>query len=121
MEVRGGPREEPFGHLLPTLHPSFVMRTRRWTHAFMADMARAVRWFTTGLQWKDPETNYRPTPSQLNVWLDREVGTPFVVYDVETAPGFPDAGRYDPQYDNLRVVGLSSHDGRRANPDGVSP
>jgi uracil-DNA glycosylase family 4 len=114
MEVRGGPREEAFGHLLPTLHPAFVMRTRRWTGAFIADLARAKRWFTTGLAWKDPDTSYRPTPTDLRTWLAREVGTPFVVYDVETAPGFPDAGRYDAMHDPLRVVGLSSHDGRRA-------
>jgi uracil-DNA glycosylase family 4 len=116
MEVRGGPRNEPFGRLLPTLHPSFVMRTRRWTHAFTSDLSRAVRWFTTGLEWKDPETIYRPTPIGLRAWLDREAGSPFVVYDVETAPGFVigDAERYDPMYDRLRCVGLGSHDGQQA-------
>lgn len=113
MEVRGGPREEPFGHLLPTLHPAFVIRKRRWTHAFVADLARAVRWFSTGLEWKAPETFYRPTPRGLTEWLAREAGTPFVVYDVETAPGLF-GGKYDPQYDLLRCVGLGSADGQRA-------
>lgn len=114
LETRGGPREEAFGHLLPTLHPSFVMRSRRWTGAFLADLARARRWFTTGLAWKDPETVYRPTPSGLIEWLTSEAGSPFVVYDVETGPAFPEADRYDASLDALRIVGLASHDARRA-------
>lgn len=114
LEIRGGPREEAFGHLLPTLHPSFVMRSRRWTHAFMADLGRAVRWFSSGLAWTDPFTIYRPTPSLLSTWIESEAGSPFVVYDVETAPAFPDVKRYDAMFDPLRVVGLSSHDSKRA-------
>lgn len=114
MEVRGGPRQESFGRLLPTLHPSFVMRSRRWTRAFMADMARAVRWFTTGLAWTDPTSMYLPSSTRLRAWIESEAGSPFVVYDVETAPAFPEWEKYDPMEDRLRCVGLSSHDGKRA-------
>lgn len=113
LEVRGGPKNESFGRLLPTLHPSFVMQTRRWTRAFASDLGRAKRWFTTGLAWKDPDTIYLPTPTDLTRWLEREAGK-LVVYDVETAPGFPEADRYDAQYDRLRCIGLASGDGQRA-------
>ena len=55
MTARGGPRtlfldgEAPGDgkgakiQLLPTLHPAFVMRQRRWMGAFRADLARAFR------------------------------------------------------------------------------
>lgn len=115
LEARGGPVQLADGHrILPTLHPAFVMRARRWTQAFTADLGRAFRWFEGKLRWRDPVTTYAPTPAQLEAWLRAQVGTPFVVYDVETAPAFPKYSRYEPTLDPLRCVGLCSHDGATA-------
>lgn len=126
-DVRGGPREVAAAvphdagtftpltlRVLPTVHPAFVLRARRWTRAFHADLGRAFRWFTSGLQWQDPEILYRPTAAQLTAWLEAEAGSPYVVYDVETLPGFPEWDHYDPMHDRLRYIGLGSHDGKRA-------
>jgi uracil-DNA glycosylase len=124
MDVRGGPREiaVPSGvgnegsfaryHVLPTVHPSFVLHARRWQGALRADLSRAFRWFTSGLAWQDPEILYQPTAAQLRAWLETAGGV--VIYDVETLPGFPDVDHYDPLFDRLRYLGLATLDGKRA-------
>lgn len=125
MDVRGGPREVPLmvyrgdtlasltARILPTVHPAFVLRARRWTRAFHSDLSRAFRWFNWGLKWTDPEVLYRPDAPRLTDWLQREAGSDFVIYDVETLPGFPDWEHYDPMHDRLRYLGLGSADGKR--------
>ena len=114
MDVRGGPRDltvdGTWYHVVPTLHPAFVLRARRWATAFRADLSRAFRWFSGGLAWQDPEILYKPTAAQLTAWLDAHPS--LVIYDVETLPGFPEADHYDPLFDRLRYLGLSSYDGR---------
>ena len=71
-----------FIQLLPTLHPSFVVRQRRWTKVFRSDLARAFRWFNGKLGWTEPKMNLRPTLSELRDFL--YAGHPFYAYDVET-------------------------------------
>jgi DNA polymerase len=120
LELRGGPREVPFGdarslRVLPTLHPAFVLRARRWTRAFTSDLGRAFRWFGSGLAWTEPEILYNPTAAELTAWLEAERSP--ITYDVETLPGFSDAAgneHFDPLYDRLTYVGLASADGKRA-------
>jgi len=116
LEVRGGPQNVGSLRMLPTVHPAFVMRSRRWTGAFVADLGRAMRWFTSGLRWQDPVTLFRPSPAQLRAWIARSSRA--VIYDVETAPAFPSPKasecRYDPMRDPLRVVGLCNEDARSA-------
>jgi DNA polymerase len=125
LEVRGGPQNVDVPvederrvvlRMLPTVHPAFVMRSRRWTGAFVADLGRAMRWFTSGLRWQDPVTLFRPSPVQLRAWIAR--ASRAVIYDVETAPAFPSPKasecRYDPMRDPLRVVGLCNEDARSA-------
>ena len=69
--------------VLPTVHPSFVLRARRWTKAFRADLGRAVRWFTHGvLDWRDPAMTFTPTPQALERFL---LANRRLVFDVETA------------------------------------
>ena len=119
LEVRGGPVE---GHLLPdgsyvagvqpsdapagtrplrilpTLHPAFVVRARRWTRAFRSDLSRAHRWFTTGaLGWVEPQVTYNPTPDELSRFLAR-TDIDYVV-DLETTVD-------DPTVADLRTVGI---------------
>lgn len=123
MSVRGGPREivvagaDDVGitkRLLPTVHPAFVMRARRWTRAFNSDMSRAFRWFSTGLGWQDPRMGVAPRPDQLRGWIEKHRRDRFIVCDVETLPGFPDVSHFDPLFDKLTVIGLGSEDGREA-------
>lgn len=89
--------------VLPTLHPAFVMRARRWTRAFRADIGRAVRWFKNRRQWQDPEMLFVPSPDQLRQFF---ASASVFTYDVETtmAP--------NPMMVQLRCVGFCS--GNRA-------
>lgn len=118
LAVRGGPQEVNLEGVavraLPSLHPAFVMRARRWRSALRADLARAWRWYTRGLDWRDPRALYEPTAKELLEWLEREAGTPFVAVDLETSQGFPEADHFDPLFDKIRCVALGSHDGARA-------
>lgn len=120
MDLRGGPMsvERPDGSelkVLPTLHPEMVERNMRWYDPFQIDIARAVKWFRKGLDWKPPTTLYQPTPEQLKQFL-YQPNVPFWTYDVETdakecltarlrciAIGTPEA---------IVVVGYLSIDGR---------
>lgn len=118
LEIRGGPVE---GHLraddrfafgppreptdvrmqvLPTVHPGFVQKARRWTKAFRADLSRAFRWFDGKLGWKEPRITLNPTPDDLVAWLEHNHGEP-IVYDVETTFD-------DPTVAKLKCVGLAT-------------
>jgi hypothetical protein len=55
--------------VLPTFHPAFVARSRRWRPIFVADLGRAFRLFSNKLRWTDPEFHYQPTADQLYRWL----------------------------------------------------
>jgi len=126
MSARGGPvvvphptarvpgREGPEPltiRILPTLHPAFVMRSRRWAGAFRADLARAFRWFTSGLAWKEPRGLYRPSPAQFDAFLTSLLPEAFSVFDVETTPGFPAQDHFDPMWDQLRCIGIGTASG----------
>ena len=118
LEVRGGPVE---GHLrgddafafgppraptdvrvqvLPTVHPGFVQKARRWTRAFRADLSRAFRWFDGKLLWEEPEITLNPTPDELVAWLEANRHEA-IVFDVETTFD-------DPTDSLLKCVGLST-------------
>jgi DNA polymerase I-like protein with 3'-5' exonuclease and polymerase domains/uracil-DNA glycosylase len=124
MEARGGPREvtldvgEPGApslqpvKILPTLHPSFILSSRRWVQAFRADLARAFRWFTSGLAWKDPTVLYRPSPSQLREWLRWARSLPYTSADFETFAGFPAQEHFDPLYDQPKCLGIGEPGGQ---------
>jgi len=74
--------------ILPTLHPAFVLRQRRWTSVFRSDLKRAVDWFLGRAVWEEPEhiggmhaEIKLPDPDWLYEWLlPQEVLT----YDTET-------------------------------------
>lgn len=91
MQIRGGPVTLPDGkRMMPALHPAFVLRMRRWTRAFRADLGRAVRWFKGHSGWVEPEVLVNPSPEQLFAFLS---GPGPFAYDVETKPPLP--GRKD--------------------------
>jgi len=79
QQVPGGARPV---RAMPTLHPSFVMRARRWTHVFRSDLGRAVRWWAGALGWKPPKITYHPDPETLRRFLARP--EPYFAYDLET-------------------------------------
>jgi len=119
LEVRGGPvvghlREDDrfaFGpvrealldvpmKVLPTVHPGFVQKARRWTKAFRSDLSRAFRWFNGELLWVEPKITLNPRPDDLADWLMRNQNEP-IVFDVETTFD-------DPTDSLLKCVGLST-------------
>jgi DNA polymerase I-like protein with 3'-5' exonuclease and polymerase domains/uracil-DNA glycosylase len=97
------PKDGVHHRILPTIHPAFVLRARRWTAPFRADISRAVRWFTGNVKWIDPWVKFKPTPDELYAFLATP-GVPFFSYDVET-----DAR--DPILANLRCIGVSTTEG----------
>lgn len=86
--------------VVPTVHPAFVLRQKRWRKPFRVDLARAIRWFRGTLQWKEPQKLFIPTPQQLEDFILR-AKHPFVVSDVET-----DAK--EPLIAKLRCIGFST-------------
>ena len=99
LAVRGGPVTLASGvKVLPTVHPSFVRRARRWRRVFQADLLKATRFFSDSLRWVEPPILYRPTPAQLAAFF----ATPsrWWSYDVET-----DAK--EPLLANLRCIAIA--------------
>ena len=87
--------------LSPTVHPSFVLRARRWTRVFREDIARAVRWFDGRLAWVEPRVLIRPTPDQLRTFLFRMNAEGIAACDVET-------DGIEPLTARLRCVGIGN-------------
>jgi DNA polymerase I-like protein with 3'-5' exonuclease and polymerase domains/uracil-DNA glycosylase len=85
--------------VLPTLHPAFVLRARRWTRAFRSDLSRAFRWFGGSLGWKQPAITLNPSPADLDLFLSRNDLD--YVYDVETTID-------DPLVARLKCVGIAN-------------
>ena len=102
LSIRGGPVEpRVMGRrmkVLPTVHPAFVRRARRWRRVFQADLRRAQRFFSDALQWTDPVIYYEPSPDLLRWFLSQS--SRYWSYDVET-----DAK--EPLLANLRCIGVS--------------
>jgi len=93
LAVRGGPIgvdenftvtdiDEAVHKVLPTLHPSFVLRSPGWRPVLHLDLGKAFRWFNNRLRWTDPEILWRPDAATLQQWLLQPA--PFHAYDVET-------------------------------------
>ena len=62
--------------VLPTLHPSFVLRVGKWKTAYTVDHERALRFFSDTLTWTNPDILLTPSPEQLAAYLsvDKTVG-----------------------------------------------
>ena len=86
--------------LVPTIHPAFVLRAKRWRGVFRNDITRALRWFQGTLQWRDPQIVYQPTPAQLEDFFFHR-GLKMLNYDVET-----DAR--EPLQAKLRCIGVGT-------------
>lgn len=116
LEIRGAPITSMPGVLImPTTHPAFVLRVRRWTKVFRADIGRAFRWFETGkIDWIPPRVLRRPTPEQFRRWLFGPASRPrwradassyaAIIYDTETTM---EGG---PMWNRLRCTGWGQLD-----------
>ena len=96
----------PERRVLPTLHPSFVLRAPRWSHVLRNDLHRAQRWFRGGLNWATPQITYHPTAEWLETFLNKP-GVPYWTYDLET-------DGIEPLTAKIRCVGIGSPDGQVA-------
>jgi len=85
FELRGSPvtveRGDREVKMLPTLHPSFVMRNLRWDHVVRSDLRRAVRFFSDKMNWYPPDITFNPTAEELLSFITRN---PVLSCDVET-------------------------------------
>lgn len=87
-------------HMMPTVHPAFVLRQKRWRKPFRIDLARAVRWFRGTLAWKEPVRLHMPSPDQLEEFILKSK-FPFILSDVET-------DRKEPLTAKLRCIGFGT-------------
>lgn len=85
--------------VMPTLHPDYVLRQRRWTKIFSGDIGRALRIFRGQDTWVPPNAIYVPTPKQVRDFLLGQ-RLPFWVHDVETDSKYPLKAK-------LRCIGFS--------------
>lgn len=70
--LSSGTGHEGYGdqvQVLPTVHPSFVLRANRWAPVFLNDLGRALRFFSGKLNWTDPAIYVKPTAEGLANWL----------------------------------------------------
>ena len=110
LSLRGGTidlvagRGLPARRVMPTVHPSFVLRAQRWTSVFRGDLFRANKWFTGTMTWTPPQVVYNPSPAWLDAFLNQP-GIPYWTYDLET-------DGIEPLTANLRCVGIGTPDGR---------
>jgi DNA polymerase I-like protein with 3'-5' exonuclease and polymerase domains/uracil-DNA glycosylase len=88
-----------FIRLMPTVHPAFVMRARRWTKVFRTDIARAFQWFRGQLGYTPPTYLPQPTLAEARDFLYS--GAPFFAYDLET-----DAK--EPLVAKIRCIGIGT-------------
>ena len=91
LALRGGLMElnrhpgDPNGGLLrimPTVHPAFVLRQKRWAHVFRNDIAKAARWFRGLAKWNPPDVTYNPGPQTLREFLSDP--DKIYTFDIET-------------------------------------
>jgi DNA polymerase I-like protein with 3'-5' exonuclease and polymerase domains/uracil-DNA glycosylase len=111
QSMRGGPMfvdenwdwvpENGVRKLLPSLHPSFILRSPSWRHVLQSDIAKAFRWFDGCLRWTKPDAIMNPSPEELRQWLKQSA--PFWAYDVET-------DGIEPLECNLRTIAIAIPD-----------
>jgi DNA polymerase I-like protein with 3'-5' exonuclease and polymerase domains/uracil-DNA glycosylase len=108
MSIRGGFVELDAGagfpsrRVMPTVHPSFVMRSPRFMHVFRNDIFKAAQRFRGAATWKPPTIIYHPSPAQLESFLNTP-GIPYWTYDLET-------DGIEPLTAKIRCVGIGTAD-----------
>lgn len=105
MSIRGGFVELdegaglPARRVMPTVHPSFVLRSPRFAHVFRNDIFKAAQRFRGAASWQPPSVIYNPSPEQLEAFLSQSV--PYWTYDLET-------DGIEPLTAKIRCVGIGT-------------
>lgn len=87
---------------LSTMHPAFVLRSRRWTQVFRGDVRKAARMVQGELEWIEPKMLLFPTADEFDTFMDEiEASGDLVSYDVET-------DGLQPTEVNLRCIGIGT-------------
>jgi DNA polymerase I-like protein with 3'-5' exonuclease and polymerase domains/uracil-DNA glycosylase len=81
MELDRPPNGAPM-RVMPTLHPSFVLRQQKWAHVLRNDVAKAARWFRGDAEWVPPKVTYNPGPETLRTFLSNP--DRIYTFDIET-------------------------------------
>ena len=106
MSIRGGFVELnegggfPARQVMPTVHPSFVLRSPRFMHVFRNDIFKAAQRFRGAAAWKPPHIIYHPSPDQLEAFLSTP-NIPYWTYDLET-------DGIEPLTAKIRCVGIGT-------------
>lgn len=106
MSIRGGFVELdaaaglPARRVMPTIHPSFVLRSPRYSHVFRNDIYKAAQRFRGVEAWHPPHVVYHPSPEQLEEFLSTP-GVPYWTYDLET-------DGIEPLTAKIRCVGIGT-------------
>ena len=105
MSIRGGFVELdaaaglPDRRVMPTVHPSFVLRSPRFAHVFRNDIFKAAQRFRGAAAWAPPQVIYNPSPAELEAFLSQTV--PYWTYDLET-------DGIEPLTAKIRCVGIGT-------------
>ena len=106
MSIRGGFVELdaaaglPARRVMPTIHPSFVLRSPRFAHVFRNDIFKAASRFRGVAAWAPPHVIYHPSVEQLEEFLNMP-GVPYWTYDLET-------DGIEPLTAKIRCVGIGT-------------
>lgn len=106
MSIRGGFVELdaaaglPARRVMPTVHPSFVLRSPRFAHVFRNDIFKAAARFRGVAAWAPPHVIYHPSVEQLEEFLNMP-GVPYWTYDLET-------DGIEPLTAKIRCVGIGT-------------
>ena len=106
MSIRGGFVELdaaaglPARRVMPTVHPSFVLRSPRFAHVFRNDIFKAASRFRGVAAWAPPHVIYHPSVEQLEEFLNMP-GVPYWTYDLET-------DGIEPLTAKIRCVGIGT-------------
>lgn len=87
LAIRGGlltlneTEWSPEWKVMPTIHPAFVLRQRRWAHVFRNDVFKAYKWFRGVAEWVPPKIYFNPSVDELSAFFGRDQ---FFTFDLET-------------------------------------
>lgn len=71
--------------VVPTLHPSYIMRGKQnLSAAFLRDIWHAVQAAKDGYAYAKEDFLLDPTPLMFRQWCDRAVGAEYLSFDIET-------------------------------------
>lgn len=96
--------------LVPTVNSSFVLRQRRWTKAFRADLGRAKRWFQGEMRWVEPVFVRNPSLAEFRAFTERFNADYPPSIDIETRMERDEDTFFDCLTDVVRTIAISDDD-----------